>query len=368
MDLLNQWAANYDDGSDYSDENESDSDSSDESDFSDEEIPECDFDEETYLKEYDPSNVDSHFMGDLPITYQFLLELAEMTSQLIGAWKKRSAAAENIKEKYQFRFSPHVVGVTLYQLDPQDRQKLRNNSVKCLKSIFGDKEEILRFEAEIVKIVKFLKKTLLFLLESCLPSHLPHPTALQSTALPYPVLISILSHLLAVKGVAKLGLVTKEEESRWMERNNMDHLYHYLADVYDNIKNIMFRVQAMSDSMKSDWGLRKDELIRSFKHLAEIVNSSMSDTVLDVTEENVLEGGMDMERSEIIVEAHTSRIQLVRVRGTQDMAGRSQLVREGAQAGGSQLVRVARDRHEKKVAEGEVLENDDSVEMAPTEI
>ena len=183
-----------------------------------EDTPECDFDEERNLKEFDTSGA---------ITYQFLLELAENMCKLINAWKERLAAAEEVGLNHDSlnpreKFSHDEVGLNLYQLDAQNRHKLQNYSVKRFLQIFGGKEVIVMFETGVGKIVKFLKNTLLALLESCLPP-----------LLPYPVQSITLSNMLAVKGLDKIGLVTKEsrlfDEFVWsgcLELKHMDRLHH----------------------------------------------------------------------------------------------------------------------------------------------
>ena len=58
--------------------------------------PEFDFDEERYLFEFDPFSeyFDLKDPSDIvTMTYQSLVQMAEMTNQLIGAWKKRSSSA-----------------------------------------------------------------------------------------------------------------------------------------------------------------------------------------------------------------------------------------------------------------------------------
>ena len=94
------------------------------------EDPEFDFDEETYLFEFDPFSeyFDLTDPSDIvTMTYQSLVQMADMTNQLIAAWKKRSSSVttpedERSKSSYQEPFPQF--GLNLYQLDPEEREEL----------------------------------------------------------------------------------------------------------------------------------------------------------------------------------------------------------------------------------------------------
>ena len=123
---------------------------------------------------------------EVTMTYQHLLQLAEMTLQLLTTWKKRSAAAGQEDDKSKGSFSQgkelavgRDVDLEFYfpSKGPKQRQKLRNYAVGCFFSIFGlggGKEGCLSLEDEVGEIAKFVKKCLLEILEDCLPPNLPY--------------------------------------------------------------------------------------------------------------------------------------------------------------------------------------------------
>eukprot|EP00092_Neocalanus_flemingeri_P020799 GFUD01022536.1.p1 GENE.GFUD01022536.1~~GFUD01022536.1.p1 ORF type:complete len:359 (+),score=101.80 GFUD01022536.1:118-1194(+) len=231
------------------------------------------FDEESYLFEFDPfmeyfELPDVDCAGVVTMTYQSLMELTEKTYQLLRAWKKRSL---NEKEVETNQDDPvHSFGLNLYQLvDPKERDELKTYSVAKLLHIFGSNKEVSKFEEEVNQMMKFLRKCFLDILARCLPS-----------ALPYPVLSTILSHLQEAKGLHNVGLVTKLECSKMMEKEYMGKLYLGMASVYDHLKVVMFNIQLNTDSTELLLFYRNGLLAR-FSLLVELVNSFNIESGLD---------------------------------------------------------------------------------------
>eukprot|EP00092_Neocalanus_flemingeri_P020795 GFUD01022532.1.p1 GENE.GFUD01022532.1~~GFUD01022532.1.p1 ORF type:complete len:377 (+),score=118.08 GFUD01022532.1:118-1248(+) len=228
-------------------------------------------DEETYLFEFDPfvaydfDKVESD-VGTM--TYQSLMKLTEMTHQLLRVWKKRSSDEQDVKTTHDDPFNS--LGLNLYQLvDPKERAELKTYSVAKLLHIFGSNEAVSKFEEEVNQMMKFLRKCFLDILARCLPS-----------ALPYPVLSTILSHLQAAKGLHNVGLVTKLECSKMMEKEYMGKLYLGMASVYDHLKVVMFNIQLNTDSTELLLFYRNGLLAR-FSLLVELVNSFNIECGLD---------------------------------------------------------------------------------------
>eukprot|EP00092_Neocalanus_flemingeri_P039324 GFUD01042814.1.p1 GENE.GFUD01042814.1~~GFUD01042814.1.p1 ORF type:complete len:347 (+),score=114.83 GFUD01042814.1:175-1215(+) len=254
------------------------------------------FDEETFLFEFDPF-VEYFDMKDdsdvVTMTYQSLVKLTEMTCQLLRAWMKRSSASlgdEQDNKTTQDEPFNWDFGLNLYQLDPKERDELKSYSVAKLVRIFGSDEEVSKFEKTVNQMGKFLRKCLLDILGSCLPH-----------SLPYPVLSTILSHLMAAKGLHKVGLVTKLKSSKMMEMEYMDKLYLSLADVYDHIKVVMFNIYIEPNTHSTEPSLneKKESVLRRFKILSELVNKFRTEFDLDSLEitsdtETNQGGGMDM--------------------------------------------------------------------------
>ena len=232
------------------------------------------FDEERYLFEFDPF-VEYFDLKDnleeLTMTYQSLLELAEMTCQLLSAWKKRKliGGEHDVESNDDEPFNSF--GLNLYQLDPTERDELRSYSINKLLRVFGGEEEVLNFVEQVSQLVKFLKKCLLHILGGCLPP-----------ALPYPVLSSILSHLLAIEGLDKFGQVTKQESQKILEIECMDKLYLSLADVYDHLKVVMFNIEPNTHSTEPSLKKKNDILSQVLAELAEISGITSSQEILEV--------------------------------------------------------------------------------------
>eukprot|EP00092_Neocalanus_flemingeri_P029677 GFUD01032224.1.p1 GENE.GFUD01032224.1~~GFUD01032224.1.p1 ORF type:complete len:377 (+),score=121.18 GFUD01032224.1:69-1199(+) len=260
--------------------------------------PEFGFDEESYLFEFGPFTEYFDLMdgsgvvtvdesGVVTMTYQSLMELTEMTYQLLRAWKKRSLNEQDVETTQDDPF--HSFGLNLYQLvDPKERDELKTYSVAKLLQIFGSNEKVSKFEEEVNQMMKFLRKCFLDILARCLP-YSP----------PYPVLSTILSHLQAAKGLHNVGLVTKLECSKMMEKEYMGKLYLGMASVYDHLKVVMFNIEPDTHNTELLLYNGKATLLARFTVLVELVNSFNIESGLDPFE-NVSEietkpgGGLEM--------------------------------------------------------------------------
>ena len=231
------------------------------------------FDGETFLFEFDPFREYFELRDDSGVvimTYQSLYQLTKMTRHLLGAWLKRSVGVtvtnvedvqvedeDNQPLGYLNRF-----GQNLYRLDLNERKDLRAYSVDKVKRLFGEEEDVIIFKEEVAEIVKFLNQCLLNVLGQCLP-----------LSLPYPALSCLLSYLLAVDGLEKLGMVNNEEVEKDIEKQCMDNLYHGLADVYDHLKVVMFNIEPNTHNTDPSFREKRSNLSRRFKQLVDVVGS-----------------------------------------------------------------------------------------------
>ena len=124
---------------------------------------------------------------------------------------------------------------------------------------------------EVYQRIKYLRKVLLDILGSCLPP-----------SMPYPVISTILLHLMATKGLASLGQVTKDDPSnKVVELDNMDKLYLAMADVFDHLKIIMFNIEPNTLATQPSLNKKKESLYERFQLLASIVIAAKLETGLD---------------------------------------------------------------------------------------
>jgi len=185
------------------------------------------YDEERHLFEYSPLDY-----SDLSaISYQRLLTLTDMMSKLLAAWKKRSRSdqQDNDSEDLNRYFDRN-----LYQMKQEDRVKLRSYSVLRVLEIFEGENKIKKIADKVNEAAIFLKKVLGFLLGRCLPM-----------TLPFPVMSTILSHLIREEGLQQVGFVGEEEvkEVGWLythEFRTMVSMYDNIAFLYSLIRDIMF--------------------------------------------------------------------------------------------------------------------------------
>jgi len=191
--------------------------------------PEYDFDEERFLFEFDPW-IENDFDFDTG-SYQSLVRIAEMLSKILHAWRKRSGLIDLEEEESSLKeVSDSDQHWNLYQMDPEDRTKLRSNSVKIMSDLLGGKSAIHQFTEKVDKTVILLKQVLNLLLDRCLPVHMP-----------YPVMSTLISHLLEEGGLDMLGTMAEgEEDSEEQERQGMEELLNAMGSVYDETKSIMF--------------------------------------------------------------------------------------------------------------------------------
>ena len=168
--------------------------------------------------------------------------MAELSSQLIGAWRKRSSATVTPKNSSKFTDEVNHLRLNLYQLETKERDELRSFSVWKLLRIFGGEEEVLHFDQKIDQILKFLKKLLMDILGRCLP-----------TCLPYPVLSTIFSHLMASNGLESIGQVSIDDVSvydkNYCKSNNFEEIGHmgklYLASLDEKFEHLVNKVTSV---------------------------------------------------------------------------------------------------------------------------
>ena len=110
-------------------------------------------------------------------------------------------------------------------------------------------------------IFNLSKKIILTILENSFPRPMP-----------YPVMRTILSYLLTVKGAGNIGLVSVDDEIKEVERNDMENLYLTLAGIYDHVKDIMFN--SFTSVSSSPLNVKKAILEEMFENLVATVNSS----------------------------------------------------------------------------------------------
>jgi len=205
------------------------------------ENPEFNFDEERPMFDFDPFS--EYFdlkdeSDNVMMTYQALGELADMTAKLLSAWEKR-AAVDHIERQEGHTpmgvqgddYSPLLLGLNLYQLELEERSDLRSYSVWKLARLLGGNEEVKKLKQVIENISNFVKRIIL----TSVGNSLPRP-------MPYPVINTILSYLLPVKGAVNIGPVTTED-SKEGERKEMERLYLAMAEIFDHVKVIMFNIE-----------------------------------------------------------------------------------------------------------------------------
>jgi len=290
--------SNYDDGSDYDDSVDEDNyagalggydDMYDDDDVMleagydawDFVRPEFNFDDERPLFDFDPFFEYFELKDEsdnVMMTYQALGELAEMTVNLLVAWEKRAAADHLVRQDYtllsvegiddqlllrgldHYQFQPQ--GLNLYQLEMEERRYLRSNSVWKLEMLLRGSEEVKKLKQVFDRICHFVKRILLAILGNCLPCPMP-----------YPVLKSILSYLHPVKGAVNIGLV-RTDDSREVERKDMESLYLAIAEVFDHIKVLMFNIQPNTLITEPSIIEKKDMLVEKFEVLLETATST----------------------------------------------------------------------------------------------
>ena len=120
----------------------------------------------------------------------------------------------------------------------------------------------MKLKEAVDNIFNFSKRVLLSILENSFPR-----------TMPYPVNNTILSYLLPVKGAGNMGLVSNDEAKQVEERENMVQLYFALAEVYDNVKGIMFDTEPLEAEVSMMYK-SKAILVENFETLVAAVDSS----------------------------------------------------------------------------------------------
>ena len=126
-------------------------------------------------------------------------------------------------------------------------------------NVFGSEEEIEKFGKCIFEVAKFIKMTLLNILESLLPA-----------TLPYPVLSIVASNVRLLKGFDKIGQVTKKD----LERKCMERLFFSLADIFTLLKVFMFNTDSQwycGSSINTLPGQKKEGLLDRLQVLRELL-------------------------------------------------------------------------------------------------
>jgi len=217
--------------------------------------PEFGFDEERYLFAYDPITNHIHYDSDDlgGSSYQIVFTKTEMLSKLLGAWQKRS------KGDLQGGFSDAEysdLDMNLYQLEEEDRAKLRSFSVRKFLEVMGGQEEVETLKEKIDHILILIKKVLSSILARCLPMDLP-----------YPALRNMLSHLMREEGLHKVGFISSDADEKVKE--DYCHLF------------------SLEDSISFFYLYMKKMMFNSFPHLAPISSFSTMRDKIKIFEEHL---------------------------------------------------------------------------------
>jgi len=235
-------------------------------DFEDDDLdPEDDFldhefDEERHLFEYDPTtnqiHDDPNYTGGPP-SYQKVFTKTEMLSKLLGAWQKRSKG--NLQGEFSDAEYSDLFDVNLYQLEEEDRVKLRSFSVRKFLEVIGGQEEVEKFREKIEQILIFTNKVLNSILARCLPLDLP-----------YPALRNILSHLIREEGLHKVGYMSTDDEveKQLNERVHLHSLENCIMYFYLNMQKLMFN--SSSYTVPNSTGFMRYNIKRFGNHFNEL--------------------------------------------------------------------------------------------------
>jgi len=237
--------------------------------------PESGFDEERHLFEYNPLDASD----PSATSYQRLLTVTDMMLKLLGAWKKRSRIGQQVNdvedldlEDLDLEDLDPNFDINLYQMGQEDRIVLRSYSVLKILEIFEGESEIEKLTEKVNQAVTFLKKTLGLLLGRCLPM-----------ALPFPVMSTILSHLISEEGLLKVGLVGEEEKNESesearvlpLELRDMMNMYDNIAHLYSLIRDVMFSFYRGVRVSTEELRQRKEELIKSVDDMMEALGDKL---------------------------------------------------------------------------------------------
>ena len=231
---------------------------------------EFNFDQDRPMFEYDPFTEYSDLKVEsdkVMMTFQALGNLAEMTARLLKAWEKRAKAGHSKRQDLiAEKFRSYTRTLNLYQLGDDERRDLQAYSVWHLQQVLGGSEEVMKLKEAAVQISKFVNGIILALLEKSFPH-----------TMPYPVMTTILSNLLSVKGAGNLGLVSSIDEGKEVERKTMEEIYLPMADIFEVAKEVMFYTDPM-DTYETESSIiyieRQAIIGRKFEMLVSTVNSS----------------------------------------------------------------------------------------------
>jgi len=193
-------------------------------------VSEVGIDEERYLFAYEPNINHIHYATNDPgvSTYQIVFTKTEMLSQLLGAWQKRSKA--DLQAEFSDAEYSDLV-LNLYQLEEEDRIKLRSFSVRKFLEVMGGEEEVAKFREKIDRVLTLTRNVLSSILARCLPMDIP-----------YPALRNILYYLMRKKGLHKLGFLSSDDEVKAKERERfiLSFLEENITYFYQFMKRLMF--------------------------------------------------------------------------------------------------------------------------------
>merc|ERR1719466_220497 len=91
--------------------------------------------------------------------------------------------------------------------------------------------------------------------------------------MPYPVISTILSYLLPVRGAVNIGLISTDDLKDG-ERKDMERLYLTMAEVFDHVKVIMFNIEPNTLITEPSITEKKKMLVEKFEVLVERVAST----------------------------------------------------------------------------------------------
>ena len=136
-----------------------------------------------------------------------------------------------------------------------------------LERVLGGKEEVLNLKKAVDDIWNLVKRIMLSTLENSLPSPMP-----------YPVMNTILSYLLPIKGTVNIGPITTDNEAKELKRKDMLKLYFQIAEVFIHLKGIMFNTHTdivpFTSTVRELSIIMKEILLQSFESLVATVASS----------------------------------------------------------------------------------------------
>jgi len=227
--------------------------------------PEFGFDEERHLFEYNPLDASD----PSETSYQRLLTVTDMMLKLLGAWKKRCRSGQQVNDLEDL--DPNF-DINLYQMSQEDRVVLRSYSVRTILEIFEGESEIEKLNEKVNQAGTFLRKILGLLLGRCLPM-----------AMPFPVMSTILSHLIREEGLLKVGLVGEEEEKEAesearvlpLELRDVMNMYGNMAHLYSLIRDVMFSFYRGVRVSIEELRQRKEDLIKGVDGMMEALGDKL---------------------------------------------------------------------------------------------